>query len=411
MKITDKTLYSWCDGVTDFESLNISNLLLDIIRIRDNKIKQISCLDKLNNLKELDLEHNQILEISGLDNLVNLEKLFLCYNEIKQLKGLDNTTKLNDLQIIYNKITKIEGLDNLTNLEILTLCFNQITQIEGLNNLINLKILTISNNNITKIEGLDNLTNLNILGLSANKITSIRGLQNLTKLKRLNLCFNQITEINGLDNLVNLNTILLQNNQITEIKGLDNLINLEELYLDNNKITELPLSLCYLKNIKKFTYYNNPIKYIPLPVKRWLKRNKTYVIDNTNTNVNIDFQNSLDNILRDNDIMNLDQVKNEINNNNTLTLQTKRKILNYCDDNTHHAIFLITFSDLLVYVWSRISKSKNMTEICNVLNHEINDEACISVTGRLTRLLKSLNGFYDDISLLNNKRKLVNNNN
>ena len=92
-------------------------------------------------------------------------------------------------------------------------------------------------------------------------------------------------------------------------------------------------------------------------------------------------------------------IKQQILENNVLLDQTKREILNYCDDNTIHTILLITYSDLLIYVWSRIIANTNADEILAVLNQEINDGVCMCFTGRLTRLLNTLVGFYDDIEL------------
>jgi hypothetical protein len=60
---------------------------------------------------------------------------------------------------------------------------------------------------------------------------------------------------------------------------------------------------------------------------------------------------------------------------------------------------LITYSDLLIYVWSRIVKSENKDEILKVLNLEISDGLCMCFTGRLTRLLNTLVGFFPDIEL------------
>ena len=51
------------------------------------------------------------------------------------------------------------------------------------------------------------------------------------------------------------------------------------------------------------------------------------------------------------------------------------------------------------YVWARIIKSPNPDEIAQVLNQEISDGLCMCFTGRLTRLLNVLVGFYDDIEL------------
>ncbi len=335
-------------------------------------------LGKYTNLQHLDLSSNQITEIKGLDKLVNLQELYL-----------NN-----------NKISEIKGLDNLVNLKKLHLKNNQITEIKGLDNLINLQELCLTNNCITEIKGFDNLVNLQILYLSYNKITEIKGLDNLVNLQELYLRNN---EIKGLDNLVNLQKLDLSNNKITEIKGLDNLVNLQQLDLSNNKIKDLPLVLCNFKNIKYFYYVNNQIEYIPLPVQRWLDR-----INNINNNIynnkqNIhnhtiqaSFRNSLTNLLKDKPIINLETVKNEIINSDILTEQTKREIFNYCDDTTEHSTYLITYSDLLIYVWSRI---RNKHEILKVLNQEITDGLCMCFTGRMTRLLNVLVGFYDDIEL------------
>ena len=60
---------------------------------------------------------------------------------------------------------------------------------------------------------------------------------------------------------------------------------------------------------------------------------------------------------------------------------------------------MITYSDLLIYIWSRIIKSENKDEIFKVLNQEITDGLCMCFTGRLTRLLNTLVGFFSDIEL------------
>ena len=92
-------------------------------------------------------------------------------------------------------------------------------------------------------------------------------------------------------------------------------------------------------------------------------------------------------------------IKQQIIENKILTEQTQREIINYCDDKTTHSIYLITYSDLLIYVWSRIVKSENKDEIVKVLNLEIVDGLCMCFTGRLTRLLNTLVGFFSDIEL------------
>ncbi len=118
-----------------------------------------------------------------------------------------------------------------------------------------------------------------------------------------------------------------------------------------------------------------------------------------NHHIQNSFRNSLNNIFKDKQLLDLEIFKQQILANDVLTEQTKREIFNYCDDNTEHTSYLITYSDLLVYVWSRITFSANKDEILQVLNQEISDGLCMCFTGRLTRLLNTLVGFYDDIEL------------
>ena len=143
----------------------------------------------------------------------------------------------------------------------------------------------------------------------------------------------------------------------------------------------MPLNLCNLRNIIEILYSNNPIEYIPLPVQRWLDRlnnritSNNMVYNNTqnihNHNIQNSFRNSLNNIFKDKQLLDLTIIKQQILENNILTEQSKREILNYCAHSTEHTSFLITYSDLLIYVWSRIIASANTDEILSVLNQEI----------------------------------------
>ena len=228
-------------------------------------------------------------------------------------------------------------------------------------------------------------------------------------MQELDLCKNKITEIKAIDNLINLQILHLYDNQITEIKAIDNLVNLLQLYFSNNKITELPISLCNFRYINNINYKGNPIEYIPLPVQRWLDRLNNRITSNNmvyndtqnihNHHIQNSFRNSLNNIFKDKQLLDLAIIKQQLLDNCILTEQTKREILNYCAHSMEHSTFLITYSDLLIYVWSRIIASANTDEIMSVLNQEISDGLCMCFTGRLTRLLNTLVGFYDDIEI------------
>jgi Leucine-rich repeat (LRR) protein len=394
--------------ITEIKGLdNLVNL--QVLNLSNNQITELKGLQNLVCLQKLHLSNNQITEIKGLHNLTDLKELRLDNNHIKEIKGLDNLVNLRKLILSINKITEIKGLNTLTCLQELQLNYNQITEIKGLHNLVKLQVLNLENNLITEIKGLDKLINLQILDLNDNKIIEIKEINYLVNLQILDLHNNEIIKINELNNLINLKELYLSNNKITEISKLDNLRHLQELDLDYNQIKELPLILCNLRNVNYIFYSNNPIEYIPLPVQRLLNRINNRVTKNNmvyndkqnihNHHIQNSFRTSLSNIFKDKQLLDLQTIKQQILENNVLLEQTKREILNYCDDDTMHTSYLITYSDLLIYVWSRIIASVNADEILTVLNQEINDGICMCFTGRLTRLLNTLVGFYDDIEL------------
>ena len=207
-----------------FVELNGEKFFVDgnTLTIRSTKEKSLKSicdlkgLNKLTDLKELDLAHNEIEVIENLDDLINLEVLNLVNNRIKEIKGLDNLSNLEELNLSGNRIIKIEGLDNLENLEKLNLSRNKIVEMEGYKKLIKLKSLRLGNNQIKEISGLENLINLEVLDLKFNQIKELKGFKTLKKLKYLSLTGNNIKEIPDFSELDNVKEVNLRNNPISK---------------------------------------------------------------------------------------------------------------------------------------------------------------------------------------------------
>ena len=72
-------------------------------------------------------------------------------------------------------------------------------------------------------------------------------------------------------------------------------------------------------------------------------------------------------------------------------------LLTYLDDTDVHSTLLVSFYDVFVKVFSRIMKHPNKTDIIHRLDEELKESECKCFTGRLTRLVNCLVGFYDDI--------------
>jgi len=154
-------------------------------------LSKIENLDNLTNLKLLDLTDSNISIIENLDHLTNLEVLRLrksletsCSDYITEITGLENLPNLKELDLGGNRIKVIKGLETLTNLKILYLTFNQIREIKGLDNLSNLEELYLAYNKITEIKGLDNLSNLKILRIQYNTPFNSNSIKILESMRR-----------------------------------------------------------------------------------------------------------------------------------------------------------------------------------------------------------------------------------
>ena len=262
--------------------------------------------------------------------------------------------------------------------------------------------LYLCNNQITKIENLPN--SLQILNLQYNQITKIENLP--SSIQALYLSNNQITKIENLPSSIQ--TLYLSDNQITKIENLPN--SLQSLCLGGNQIAELPLLLLELIHLNNHVFSNNQIKFLHPLVDRWLLRNRNRNLNNINkvysdkqnihnSNIQKSFRNSLENLLKDKDILTLNICKEKILECDELEEQVKRELLNYCDDKTEHSVYLVKFDEVFKYVVSRIAGHSESTEMFKILNEEIKDTICKCFTGRMTRLVNVLNGFYDDITI------------
>jgi len=181
------------------------------------------------------------------------------------------------------------------------------------------------------------------------------------------------------------------------------------LHLWKNRITELPLLLLELRHLNDLICHNNPLENIHPLVQRWLDRLNRRVNDNNkvysdgqnihNSTIQKSFRNSLGNLLKDENFLSLEECKKYVIECSELEEQTKRELLNYCDGVTEHSVYLVKFDEVFKYVISRIVGHSDSTEIFKILNEEIKDTICKCFTGRMTRLVNVLNGFYDDITI------------
>ena len=297
-------------GVVDFSDPGLEAAIRDAISkptgdILDTDLLELTHLDaryfnianldgieRLINLRELDLYGNQIVDIAPLSGLTNLTDLILTRNQISDISPLSTLPNLIALQLRNNQIQDIRPLiDNpafacdanlalsytpqpiqpgppeMLGIDILqgrgvNIFFAPVVYFpdEGLEeavreaigkptedildiDLIGLTSLTARYQGIANLEGIEHCVNLTELDLYGNNLADIRALSELTKLTKLSLEANEIVDISPLAGLTNLTMLYLDSNDIIDISPLANLTNLVMLFLWENQIVDLsPLS-------------------------------------------------------------------------------------------------------------------------------------------------------------------------
>ena len=276
----------------------------------DAGITDITGLEKLTSLKQLDLSGNAITTWTDLTSLVSLTHMDLSqtgkasYEDIAELTNLIqlkldgnmagnldvskaanlqylscknagltsvNVSGLSGLEELYLEGNSLTNLDvsGLSNLEVMTLQQNQLTALD-VSACTNLKVLQVDNNMLTELK-VTGLTNLEQLDCQNNQLAELNT-EGLEKLVQLNVTNNQLASLDisalaalqtvlaadnqlaGEWNLSNLDVVSLQNNQITKLTGENTTISY--LNIRNNQLTELTLNS---ENLEKLYCSDNEL--------------------------------------------------------------------------------------------------------------------------------------------------------
>ena len=223
----------------------LSNLVnLKKLNLAKTKVDNIKAIEKLTKLEELNLEkdydaseNEKLKDISPLLNLVDLRQLNLRDQNIIDTKPMKSLINLKELDLSCNRLlSDITSLSFLINLEKLDISLTKITSIEPLKELIRLKELNISFNKINNISSLSSLVSLEKLKLSTLILINIEPLKELKNLKELDLSYNyNLSDISPLSSLVKLENLKLYKINVSNVEPIKNLIYLKELDLYGNK--------------------------------------------------------------------------------------------------------------------------------------------------------------------------------
>lgn len=185
-------------GSTDPEEERLFRLAGELLhgkrfQARGEGIRDLSFLEGLTQLKELDLWDNDIEDLSPLASLTGLRELWLPYNLISDLSPLAGLDKLVQLKVYGNQIKSLEPLRGLTSLNTLDLRGNPLEPgaLACLRKCKRLGMLDLSNTGLGDVSGLE-FCRTHVLDLQNNP--NLTGLEVISTMKRLS-CLSLDTEV------------------------------------------------------------------------------------------------------------------------------------------------------------------------------------------------------------------------
>jgi len=185
--------------LTTEDLLSIDSIYVGRGLYRKSRVYSVLGLENCTNLRVLIASLQTIADLTPLSNLKKLTRLQLDQNyRLKDISPLANLTQLKYLDIFCTGVLSISELKNLINLEYINICMAPITNISVVSNFTKLKEFWAFDLPITDLSVFSNLSELELLYIAGGNIKDISALQNLSKLKYINLWENKVEDIKPL---------------------------------------------------------------------------------------------------------------------------------------------------------------------------------------------------------------------
>ena len=321
-------------------------------------------------------------------------------------------------------LESLEGLKACPLLRSLDCGYNRLKTLEGLKSCPRLRVLRCAYTELVTLAGIEECARLRELDLDCCKVVSLAVLRSCAKLRGLCCIGNNLTNLGGIEDCSLLQTLNCRSNRIRSIDAITNCPQLRHLDLRSNRLVSLE-PLVYLRQLRRVFYSDNRLGPQTVQIQRFLERlerpSTTDSIYTDRQNVhNINIQKtvceSVKRLLKD--------PKPNFDVDSILAVLNKRAaglVFQYCKDSCVHSLHLLTYAELLAYVWARIDKSEHRSgemmeqsdrrtddtesldtdskgsELIKILEEQVIASEGVCFTGRFNRLLSVLVGFYEDI--------------
>lgn len=241
----DKGNYTLQAISSDFSDEHLLQIIPDLMRLPEplklnlngTRVRNISALRRVKNLKTLNLEGTWVANIDVLKDFQGLTELSLAGTRISNVDALKELKNLRTLNLEGTRVANIDVLKDLKNLRTLNLERTRIVNVDALRNLRGLMDLSLANTHVANIDALNGMKSLRTLDLGGTSIASIDALKDVKSLTDLSLESTRVANIDALKNLNSLATLDLSETSVTNIDALKGFKSLTILNLSETSIT------------------------------------------------------------------------------------------------------------------------------------------------------------------------------
>lgn len=223
-------------GLTDLSPL-ASQTQLCFFRAKHNRIADISAIQGLRRLKDVDFEDNLITDISPLRGL-KLRSAVLSTNRVVDTSALSNFNGPTSVGLDNNLILR-PNVQNNPGITTLSLGGNPFEDLSGIRNLAGLKYFIIKNGQVKSLAQLAPIPSVVELHLEGNQIQDISPLNGWTSVNSVWLDGNQVASLPNLSGMAGLAAMYLPRNNLSDIRNVATLRKLVKFFASDNFITEV----------------------------------------------------------------------------------------------------------------------------------------------------------------------------
>jgi len=176
----------------------------------------------------------------NLDQIVHAGRVDLSGNKaIMNLEPLNKLSDLKEVNISGTGITDLMPLRNLNKLEILDISGTGVSNLEPLHYCVHINQLRMKDTPVRDLAVVPLFQSLSTLDISGTKVISLSAIRDMATLKELRINHTSIKDITPLSKLVNLEMLNISSTPVDDLDALKDMVNLRILLSDSTKINDL----------------------------------------------------------------------------------------------------------------------------------------------------------------------------